>query len=176
LSKVVRYCLKSHISIFIHHNNTTTQQHITSHHITSHHISIFIHHNITTSQHHNNTSHHITSHHNDTTTSHHITSQHTTTPQHHHTGLLIADAGEAAARLQQKQTLLLHKSVYGLDALFLACQLGHVHQMFLLLRHGADVTTVDVNGDTPLHWALANEVRGGGGGGGAVVHCSLLFL
>ncbi len=45
-----------------------------------------------------------------------------------------------------------------MDALFLACQLGHIHQIFLLLQHGADVNTADLNGDTPLHWALGNEV------------------
>lgn len=52
---------------------------------------------------------------------------------------------------------ILHKSVYGFDALFIAVQEGRTNAAFVLLNSGADVNTCDASGDTPLYWLLKNE-------------------
>jgi ankyrin repeat protein len=53
---------------------------------------------------------------------------------------------------------LSHKSNYSLDSLFLAVQAGHIHLIYLLLLTGCDPNTTDSFNDTPLLWALKNDV------------------
>jgi hypothetical protein len=50
-----------------------------------------------------------------------------------------------------------HKSVFGYDSLFLAVQAGNLHIVYLLLHHGANPNTTDLNQDTPLLWILKNK-------------------
>lgn len=47
-----------------------------------------------------------------------------------------------------------HKSVYGCDALMIAVQSEQLNAVLALLHAGADVNTVEMNGDTPLYWLL----------------------
>jgi ankyrin repeat protein len=57
----------------------------------------------------------------------------------------------------QKGADIMHKSVYGFDALFIAVQEGRTNVAFILLNCGADANTRDAFGDTPLYWLLKNE-------------------
>jgi len=47
-----------------------------------------------------------------------------------------------------------HKSIHGLDALFIATQLGSLDIVFVLLNHGCNPDTTNSEGDTPLYWTL----------------------
>lgn len=47
-----------------------------------------------------------------------------------------------------------HKSIYGLDALFIATQSNHLNIAFIILNAGADPNTEGPDGDTPLYALL----------------------
>jgi ankyrin repeat protein len=47
-----------------------------------------------------------------------------------------------------------HKSIYGCDTLMIAVQCEQLNAVLALLHAGADVNTVEINGDTPLYWLL----------------------
>eukprot|EP01035_Chromulina_nebulosa_P033256 gene33256-44520_t len=49
---------------------------------------------------------------------------------------------------------LAHQSAQGTDALHLACKLGDINAVFLLLNWGADPNSVDRAGDSPLLWLV----------------------
>jgi ankyrin repeat protein len=50
----------------------------------------------------------------------------------------------------------MHKSKYGLDALFIAVHAGNMHAVYLLLLNGSNPNTVSNDDNTPLLWLLKN--------------------
>ena len=52
---------------------------------------------------------------------------------------------------------LSHISTEGVDALHMACRMGDLNMIFLLLHLGANPNSVDGNGDTPILWLLEHE-------------------
>jgi hypothetical protein len=56
---------------------------------------------------------------------------------------------------------------FGVSCIHVACKLGDVAIIQLLVAYGADWQARDVDGATPLHYAaMCATDRGGGGGGG----------
>lgn len=56
--------------------------------------------------------------------------------------------------LLHEEVSIFHKSIYGCDALMIAVQCEQINAVLFLLNAGADVNTVEKNGDTPLYWLL----------------------
>lgn len=52
---------------------------------------------------------------------------------------------------------ILHKNIFGFDALFIAVEANSLHIAYMLLNNGADPNTTNNDGNTPLNWLLLNH-------------------
>ena len=50
------------------------------------------------------------------------------------------------------------KELYGGNPLFSAVFNGHIEVVEYLLENGSEVNIADINGDTPLDWAISKKI------------------